>query len=104
MFGDQRLPAGEYSIFTDLEEDEWTLIFSTWGVKQTFGETNPNALWGSFGYTPERDVLRTTMSTQTIARSADQLIITFTNMTQQAGDFTIWFDDQMATAPFRVAP
>ncbi len=103
MFGNQRLPAGEYSIFADLEEDGWTLIFSNWGVKQTFQETNPNALWGSYGYSDERDVLRTAMSVQTIARSADQLIITFTNMTQQGGDFTIWWDDQLATVPFRMA-
>ncbi len=104
MFGNQRLPAGEYSIFAELEEDAWTLIFSNWGVKQTFQEANPNALWGSYGYTDEHDVLRTTMSVQTIARSADQLIITFTNMTQRGGDFTIWFDDQLATVPFSVAP
>jgi len=104
MFGNQRLPAGEYSIFAELEEDVWTLIFSNWGVKQTFQEANPNALWGSYGYTDERDVLRTPMSVQTIARSADQLIITFTNMTQRGGDFTIWFDDQLATVPFSVAP
>ena len=103
MFGDQRLPAGEYSIFADLEEDEWTLIFSTWGAKQTFREVNPNALWGSFDYTDERDVLRTTMSVETLARAADQLIIAFTNMTQQGGDFTILFDDQLATVPFRMA-
>ena len=48
-------------------------------------------------------VLRTAMSVQTIARSADQLIITFTDMTQEGGDFTIWFDDQLATVPFRMA-
>ena len=103
MFGNQRLQAGEYSIFADLEEDEWTLIFSTWGVKGDFQEANPNALWGSYGYTDERDVLRTAMSVQTIARSAEQLIITFTDMTQQGGDFTIWFDDQLATVPFSMA-
>ena len=103
MFGDQRLPTGEYTIFADLEEGEWTLIFTTWGVKQTTPEVNPNALWGSYGYTDERDVLRTTMSVETIDRAADQLIITFTNMTQQGGDFTIWWDDQLATVPFRVA-
>ena len=103
MFGNQRLPAGEYSIFAELEEDAWTLIFSNWGVKQTFQEANPNALWGSYGYTDERDVLRTAMSVETIGRAADQLVITFTNMTQQGGDFTIWFDDQLATVPFRVA-
>ena len=103
MFGDQRLPAGEYSIFADLEEDQWTLVFSTWGVKQSGREGNPNALWGAYGYTDDRDVLRATMSVQTIERSADQLVITFTDMTQQGGDFTIWFDDQLATDPFTVA-
>ena len=44
------------------------------------------------------------MSVQTIGRSADQLIVTFTDMTQQGGDFTIWFDDQLASVPFTVAP
>lgn len=104
MFGDQRLPAGEYSIFADLEEDEWTLVFSTWGVKQSFQEDNPDALWGAFGYTPERDVLRTTMDVMTHPISADQLIVAFTDMTQEGGNFTIWWDDQIATTPFRVAP
>jgi hypothetical protein len=103
MFGNQRLPAGEYSIFADLAEGEWTLVFSTWGVKLTFPENNPDALWGSYGYTTEKDVLRTTMAVQTIPRSADQLIITFTDMTQEGGDFTIWFDDQMASVPFTIA-
>ncbi len=103
MFGDQRLPAGEYSIFADLAEGEWELIFSTWGVKQTFQENNPNALWGSYGYTNERDVLRTTMDVQAIPRSADQLIVTFTDMSQEGGDFTVWFDDQMASVPFTIA-
>ena len=103
MFGNQRLPAGEYTIFAELEEDEWTLVFSTWRVKETFQEQNPNALWGSYGYTADRDVLRAPMSVETIGRSADQLIITFTNMTQEGGDFTIWFDDQLASVPFTVA-
>lgn len=103
MFGNQRLPAGEYSIFADLDEDEWTLVFSTWGVKQTFQEENPSALWGSYGYTADRDVLRTSMEVETLDKSADQLVITFTNMTQRGGDFTIWWDDQYATASFTVA-
>jgi len=103
MFGGQRLPAGEYSIFADLGEDEWTLVFSTWGVKRTFQEENPNALWGAYEYTPDRDVLRTTMDVQTLPMSADQLIITFTDMTQDGGNFTVWWDDQFATARFSVA-
>ncbi len=104
MFGGQRLAAGEYSIFADLAEDEWTLVFSTWGQKQTSREENPDALWGAFGYTPDRDVFRTTMDLRTAPASADQLVVTFTDMTQAGGNFTIWWDDQMATVPFAVAP
>ncbi len=36
--------------------------------------------------------------------SADQLIVTFTDMTRQGGNLTIWFADQIATIPFQVAP
>jgi hypothetical protein len=102
-FGGERLRAGEYSIFAELSEDEWTLIFATWGVKNNFREENPDALWGSYGYTPDRDVLRTTMDVSTIGMSADQLTIMFTEMTQEGGVFTIWWDDQVATVPFAVA-
>lgn len=104
LFGGDRLPAGDYSVFAELEESRWTLIFSTWGVKESFREENPDALWGSYEYTPDRDVLRTTMSVETADRSADQLIITFTDMTQEGGNLTVWWDDQIATAAFTVAP
>jgi hypothetical protein len=103
MFGGERLPAGEYSIFAELTESEWTLIFADWGVKDDFREEKPGALWGSYGYTPENDVLRTTMEVDMIPASADQLIIAFTQMTQQGGLFTVWWDDQFATTEFSLA-
>jgi hypothetical protein len=102
-FGSSVLPIGDYTLFAELEEDEWTLIFSTWGVKDSFTERNPDALWGAYSYTPDRDVLRTTMEVQTATHSADELIIAFVNMTQQGGELMIWWDDQVATTPFRVA-
>jgi len=103
MFGDQRLAAGEYSLFAELAADEWTLVFSTWGVKQGFREENPDALWGAYDYTPDRDVLRTTMSVTTHPVSAEQLIFTFTDMTLDGGSLTVWWDDQIATTPFSMA-
>ena len=103
VFAGERLPTGEYSVFAELAEDEWTLIFANWGVKNDFREENPDALWGAYGYTPDRDVLRTTMDVSAIGMSADQLIIAFTEMTQEGGVFTIWWDDQVATVPFAVA-
>ena len=43
------------------------------------------------------------MDVSTIEMSADQLVITFMDMTPQGGLFTIWWDDQVATVPFEVA-
>ena len=98
------MPAGEYSIFADLKPGEWTLVFSNYGAKQTPREDTPNTIWGAYGYTPDMDVLRTTMQVTTHPVSADQLIVTFTDMTQQGGNFTIWWDNQIATTAFTVAP
>jgi len=103
MFGDQRLPAGEYSMFAELSENEWTLIFSNWGAKDGFREDNPDALWGAYDYTPDRDVLRTTMSVTTSGMSSDQMVILFTDMTADGGMLTVWWDDQMASTPFSLA-
>ena len=103
LFGGQRLPAGEYSIFAELSEGEWTLIFADWGVKDDFREDKPGALWGSYGYTPENDVLRTTMEVTTVGVAADQLVIVFTDMTSAGGQFTVWWDDQVGSTAFQVA-
>ncbi len=98
------LPAGEYTVFAETEADGWTLIFATWGVKQDFQEENADALWGAYGYTPARDVLRTPMRVTTTPTSNDQLAILFTDVTRDSGNFTVWWDDQMASASFRLAP
>ena len=103
MFGDQRLPAGEYSLFAELSEDEWTLIISNWGAKDSFQEDDPDALWGAYGYTPDRDVLRTTMSVQTVEMTSDQLVIFFTDMTGDGGTLAVWWGDQVAMTPFSLA-
>lgn len=103
MFGDQRLPAGEYSLFAELSEDEWTLIFSNWGAKDGFREDNPDALWGAYEYTSDRDVLRTSMSVTTSAVSSDQMVILFTDMTASGGTLTVWWADQVASTAFSLA-
>ena len=77
-------------------------MFSSYGVKQWYLEDIPNALWGSFGYTPDKDVLRATMEVTTYPMTTDQLIIAFTDMTQQGGNLVVWWDDQFASTPFAV--
>ena len=104
LIGGQRLPAGEYTMFADLANPtSWELIFTTWGVRQTFREDNPNALWGAYGYDNSKDVMRTTVSVDTVNDRADQLIVGFRNMNQQGGELYIYWDNQFATVPIRVA-
>ena len=101
VFDGKTLPAGEYSIFADLADPKaWTLVFSTLAPKHNFREETENAVWGGYGYTDDLDVLRATMTVSEHPVSADQLIVTFTDMTQQGGNLTIWFSNQIATVPF----
>lgn len=103
IFGDQRLPVGEYSLFAVLAESEWTLIFSSWGAKQDYRDEDPDALWGAYDYTPDRDVLRTPMEVATTATSLDQLSIGFVDMGATGGHVAIWWDDQYAKVAFSLA-
>ncbi len=104
MVGGQRLAAGEYTMFADLSSPTtWELIFATWGVKQDFREDNPNALWGAYGYTVDKDVMRTSMSVGTTEFSADQLIIGFNNVTAQGGTMYFLWDNQLASVPVELA-
>ena len=101
VFDGKSLAPGEYSMFADLADPSaWTLVFSRLGAKQSFREETENAVWGGYGYTDDLDVLRAPMTVSEHPVSADQLIVTFTDMTQQGGNLTIWFSDQIATIPF----
>lgn len=102
-FGDQTLPAGEYSMFVDLKPGAWTLIFSSWGAQQKYDREDKTALWGSYNYTPDKDVLRTPMTVSTIPDSIDQLTIGFIDVTGNSGKLAIWWDTTQATAAFTVA-
>ncbi len=102
VFDGKTLPPGEYSMFADLANPTaWTLVFSNLGAKQSFREETENAVWGGYGYTDGLDVLRAPMTVSEHPVSADQLIVAFTDMTQQGGNLTIWFADQIATIPFQ---
>jgi len=104
LIGGQRLNAGEYTMFADLADPTaWRLIFTTWGVKQTFTEDNPNALWGAYGYDDSKDVLRTAMSVETVEYSMDQLQIGFVGMTSPGGAMYFLWDNQLASVPVELA-
>jgi hypothetical protein len=102
-FGDKVLPAGEYSMFVDLKEGAWTLIFSTWGAQQKYDANDKTALWGSYNYTPDKDVLRVPMLVESIPLSLDQLTIGFADVTATGGRLAIWWDTTQASVAFSVA-
>src|SRR5262245_20986570 len=85
VMGGKTVAAGEYSLFIDLKPNNWTLIVSNWGVQRTYDPNNKNALWGSFGYTPARDVVRAPMTLGTLPFAVDQLTWNFVDMSDSGG-------------------
>ena len=98
-FGDKTLPAGEYSMFIDLKEGDWTLIMSTHSAKQGFREPG-EGLWGAYNYTPDKDVLRVSMDVDSTPVSYEQLTISFVNVTAEGGSLALMWENTVAMASF----
>jgi hypothetical protein len=101
-FGDKTVPAGEYSMFVELKPSAWTLILSNWPAQTKYDPSDKTALWGSAGYTPDKDVVRAPMTVETIPFSLDQLTIGFTDMTATGGTLRIWWENTQASVDFTV--
>ena len=98
-FGDKVLPAGEYSVFVELKEGEWTLILSTHAAKDGFREPG-EGLWGAYNYTPDKDVVRVKMELGELPMSHEQFTISFTDMTDSGGNLAMLWEKTVATAAF----
>lgn len=103
-FGEHTLPAGEYSVFIDLKLPEWTLILSNWPAQQQFDPKNKDALWGAYGYTPDKDVLRVPMKLETLPFSVDELTWTFLDMKPEGGRVALMWGRTLASTPFTAVP
>ena len=101
VFDGKTLPVGEYSVFVELKENAWTLIFSSWPAQEKYDPNNKDALWGAYGYTPDKDVLRAPMKVETLPFSIDQFTIAFVDMTADGGKLAMMWDKTMATASFK---
>ena len=101
IFDGKTLPAGEYSVFVELKETAWTLILSNWPAQEKYDPKNKAALWGSYGYTPDKDVLRVTMKLDTLMFSMDEFTIAFIDMTDDGGKLAMMWDKTVATVPFK---
>jgi Protein of unknown function (DUF2911) len=93
---------GEYSLFIDLKENNWTFVVSTWPAATRYDPSNKEALWGSYFYTPDKDVVRAPMKLETLPHSVEQLTWGFVDMTDAGGAMAISWGTTFASVPFRV--
>ena len=103
VIGGKTVPAGEHTLFIDLKPANWTLVVSSWPAQEKYDPKNKAALWGSYEYTPDKDVLRTKMDLATLPFFVEQLTWTFTDMTNDGGRMAIMWGKQMASVAFTVA-
>ena len=101
VFDGKTLAAGEYSVFVELKENAWALVFSNWPAQEKYDPNNKAALWGSYGYTPDKDALRVAMKVETLPFSMDQFTIAFIDMDMDGGKLAMMWDRTMATASFK---
>ena len=99
-FGTTVVPPGEYSLFVDLKEHDWTFVVSRWPAQQKYDPNNKTELWGSYGYTPDKDVVRVKMKLETLPHSQEQLTWEFVDITPQGGALALSWDRTLATVPF----
>ena len=103
VLGTKTVPAGEYSLFIDLvKPTEWTLIVSTWPAQKKFDANDKTALWGAYGYTPDKDVVRVPMKVDTLPFAVDQLTWTFLDMKSDGGRIALMWGNTLASTPFTV--
>jgi hypothetical protein len=101
--GGTRLAPGEYAILVELKsEREWTLVLSSQPYQRAYSKQNTTELWGSYNYTPAKDVARAPMRVETIPFSIDQLTWGFTDVSTAGGTMRLWWDRNMASVPFKV--
>jgi hypothetical protein len=96
------VPPGEYSLFIDLKENNWTFIVSSWAAQTTYDPKNTAALWGAYGYTPAKDVVRAPMKLETLSHSYEELTWEIVDVSDAGGTLVIMWDKQLASVPFKI--
>lgn len=96
------VPAGGHTLFIDLKEHNWTFILSDWQPQQRFNPGDKTKLWGSFGYTKDKDVVRAPMTLTTLPYVTEQLTWEFLDMSNDGGTIAFRWDNVMATVKFTV--
>ena len=93
---------GTYTMFIDLKPNNWTLIVSKWEAQDEFDSNNKEKLFGAFGYTPDKDVVRAKMTLSTLPFTMEQLTWAFTDVSDAGGKINLMWDKTNASVPFKV--
>jgi len=101
MFGGKKLPAGEYSMFAELGESGWTLIFSNHTAKNS-GREPGDGIWGAYNYDSAKDVIRVPMKIEELPNSIDQFTIVFMDVTDSGGTMGFAWDNVMGETAFTI--
>lgn len=100
--GGKVVAPGTYTLFIDLKENNWTLVVSTWPAQTTYDANNKVALWGSYGYTPDKDVVRAKMKLEPMAHSFEELSWQFLDVTDTSATLSIVWDKVLASVPLTI--
>ena len=93
------VPAGGHTMFIDLRSgQDWTLIISDWQPQQRYNPGDKTKLWGSFGYTKDRDVARAPMRLTRTPYVTEELTWEFLDMSDAGGTIALRWDTVMATS------
>jgi hypothetical protein len=103
VFGGKKIAAGEYNVFAELKEKEWTLVLSTQPVQPKYDPNEKVLLYGAYNYDPKFDVLRAPMKLSPSARSIEQFTIGFADVKADRGVLYMEWDRTVASIEFRVA-
>jgi hypothetical protein len=104
LIGNRTIPAGEYSIFIDLQPKAWLFVVSSWPAQTTYDEKNKAALWGAYDYTPDKDLIRVPMTRGKLPYSFDQFSWQFVDVTATGGKLAMLWDREIASVAFEIRP
>ena len=93
---------GTYTMFIDLKPNAWTLIISNWKAQTRYDPKNTAEIWGAYGYTPDKDVVRAPMKLESPPHAIEQLTWQFVDMTDAGGAIALVWDKTMASVPFKL--
>ncbi len=102
VIGGKTLAPGEYSLFIDLKENNWTLVVSSLPAQAKYDPAEKVATFGAYNYTTAKDVLRTPMKLETLPHSVEELTWGFVDVTDTGGSMAISWGTQMAAVAFKV--